>query len=744
MWFSFRNSIYNHGNTEYPFLVETKLHDIQKTHIGGIIWGTPIVDEKNSLYVGTSSGIFYKINSTGDIDWRYSLVSKTDSLIDSAAVIHPLGYVIIPGGDGYLHAVDRHTGKLLWRTKAPHNIDDKIDRSGAIVNSFEGNVQVDIHTGLIYAGNDNSYFYCLDATGKEMWSVKTNMMIWSCAAITDKYVIFGCLDHHIYLVDKKTGTVYYKLNLGAEIKSSPVYLDNYVLIGNSNGDLTCLKIDKNNQLTICWKLDLGTEIYSTCSIKDNHIVACTFMGTIYCIRFHHENPDVIWKFNTYNNICSSPLITGDDQCIVTDSKGMIYAFNLKDGRVTGCCKLNQHSYKTQLNSSPVLDSKGIIHVGGYDGRVYHISYNAIQKNACSHIPKFMLSNKNHLDLEYDGKFIKIYKVRVFYNNKYAPNAVANINTVNSTNGIAEASSDGGYINIFHKFCSDINTTVSLSTYTQTNSWFKDRFQYWPLGSIKQNIQHQFSPIKEWNFGSLSCYDIANLCIIQPKILDTYIPAALDAVAFKMFLLPLDPFTNTITAVMMPAIKQKETDELVIIPEPKKVLLLSGRVNGNILYLRSKKDFAISSMGGTIKFKNFDCFLQVENNVITGEFLASTSCLSIKGNDNNYSFSSELINQLCNPKLVLNGIGVINGIKKGLRYVDNTGYYKVLVSSSDKTLLLHLNIDLSQEHLIVIIYKTKNNEYEFFSGVAKGEIFDSNIKLANIQNFSVFIDGTLCQ
>lgn len=120
-----------------PLLVTKILHPRRPS-----LAGTCVIDAEDSLYVGSSSGKFFKIDNKGQIVWVYNLVSKTDSLVDSAAVIHPSGFVVVPGGDGFLHALNMNTGELIWRLKAPHNVDDKVDRSGVVVNSFDGNVQV--------------------------------------------------------------------------------------------------------------------------------------------------------------------------------------------------------------------------------------------------------------------------------------------------------------------------------------------------------------------------------------------------------------------------------------------------------------------------------------------------------------------------------------------------------------------------------------------------------------------------
>ena len=234
MWASFR---YNNENTGVsPYVskhTNTKNDDVTKVYLGGLIWGTPVTDLKENIYVGSTNKRFYCLGNDLQIKWQHRINNRADALIDSAACLHPeLQQVVVPGGDGYLHALDINTGKINWQFHAT-GATDSMHASGVVVNSFEGNVKYSADGSFVYAGNDNDFFYCIDAkTGGLIWKYKTNMMIWTVPAYmnNDKYVVFGSLDGHVYVFDSKTGMSIAKYDTKAEIKASPITQGNDTII----------------------------------------------------------------------------------------------------------------------------------------------------------------------------------------------------------------------------------------------------------------------------------------------------------------------------------------------------------------------------------------------------------------------------------------------------------------------------------------------------------------------------------
>lgn len=704
MWASFRNGPTNFGNTKVPFKQNVSLKTL-KTYVGGIVWGTCVIDHKNALYVGSSNGLFFKIVD-GMIVWKYSLKLKSDSLIDSAAAIHPLGFVIVGGGDGFIHALHMETGKALWVLQAPHSVDD---RSGAIVNSFEGNIQIDPSTGIIYAGCDNGYFYAIDPSGKPIWSYKTDMMIWSCAAISNDIICFGSLDKHFYILNKFNGKLVAKHNVGSEIKSSPLIVDDCIYICNSNGQVCCFK---NNEML--FRKDYGKEIYSSLAYKDGKFVLATFDGKISALK---KNGDIIWTWNTYNNICCSPIISGDNFVIIGDEKGIIYFIDVYTGKLEYMFQAGS----SNINASPAMDQIGVVHVGSYDGHIYHISIQQC-KTIQNYVPKFLTNPTPHLELTFNGSFVKQYKVRVFdKDGKYIPNAAIKHATYEGT-GSMIVSSDGRFLNIIGQ---NIKGSITCKCYKQTDNWFYDRMVLSSPFQIQQNVFQTTIIDKKDVLKNyvLAVWDVFDLKSLQPKILDTYIPAALNAVTFKSIAIVRNE--KEISFLCLPTVRDHMSGKFTVLKEPSKVFLLNGTYDKNIIKLHGK--FVISSMGGTIPFTKFETYMKInpDTNNLEGEFIGTTSCFNIKGNNSTYKFSSELINQLCNPYMKLISIGTMFGRLSSI----SQSSYDINFKNG--------NIYIPENKLVTVVY-LDGDEFKYLCYTQGGVVSVKAYKL-----FYVFIDDEYC-
>jgi hypothetical protein len=142
-------------------------------------------------------------------------------------------------------------------------------------------------------------------------------------------------------------------------------------------------------------------------------------------------------------------------------------------------------------------------------------------------------------------------------------------------------------------------------------------------------------------------------ITQPIVLDTYIPAAMDAQGWRIV------FKSINECVMIPCIP--DIEELFIETDDKSKYITMRYVRYDNIYA-AEGDFELSAMGGTIPFKKFRAFFEIDesNNKISGIFWGLSNCLAIKGNGKNYKFSFDIVNQLCDLYMQLQTVGIFNG------------------------------------------------------------------------------------
>src|SRR5829696_2637371 len=111
-------------------------------------------------------------------------------VVDSSAAIAD-GVVYIGGGDGDLFALDLATGTQRWK----YSTGNIIGESSAAVGP-----------GAVYIGDLGGVFHAVNRTdGKPLWTFKTGSEIKSSPVIVDDVVLIGSYDGHLYGLDAKTG-----------------------------------------------------------------------------------------------------------------------------------------------------------------------------------------------------------------------------------------------------------------------------------------------------------------------------------------------------------------------------------------------------------------------------------------------------------------------------------------------------------------------------------------------------------
>ena len=669
MWTSFRNGAHNNGVSQFSGLVNNN-KDINRVFIGGIVWATAIIDETNNVYVGSSNRMFICITSFGKIKWTYKLSRNIDSLVDSAAVLHPSGLIIIPGGDGIIHALDKSTGIVKWLFRPPQQ-----NYTDVIVNSFEGNIQVNSDNGFIYAGSDNGFLYCIDGYNGELkWSFETKMMIWSCPCLINdnNHIIFGSLDKFVYLLDANTGVIVDKYKSTAEIKSSPVYYNDKVVICNSNGHVMCFDVSKT-KLVLYWVHQFNSEIYSSPAVKDGILVVAKMDGDILAMSI--ENKMIFWIIQVHSPFCSSPIISSNNVIFIGCSNGKLYAFDLFYKHTLGFIDttlfypLHDRHYRKNLNASPALDSSSVIHIGGYDGYIYSIpTYLCLKANIKNNI-----TEKPDLFSIVFSKVIHQFKFNIYDNSDNC--SISSINLKENCPYTIITSSDGKYINFIPKDIFNLdashNIHVSGKYIIQNDRWWKDR-----ISSMFKTIdfsgdvalpaiQYHSTSLENMKDNSVICWNLWDMFSTQPRVLDTYIPAAMNSIGYTSYAFGFhkrDDGKMYFKMILLGSLPGLDNEEFLFIPEKNKIILLNAIYYRGLCFFDSVSNFELSVMGGTLPFDKFKVFAQIDANdfSLTCDFYASASCLKIKGNGETHEFPSDIVNQLCDPSMNVISIGSFKG------------------------------------------------------------------------------------
>jgi outer membrane protein assembly factor BamB len=696
---SFRINEGNTGVCPWPQNSSNKEHSAY--NIGGLIWSSPVTSLCGKFaYFGSSNRKFVCIKvDTNELIWSYSIPNIRDnSLIDSTAAISPCGkMVVIPGGDGALHALNAYTGEVIWqfcvsaKGNPVGNYDDLLNEpvTGVTVASFEGNVKF-MRGDNVIAGCDNGYIYSVDAdTGKLNWSFNAGLMIWGVACIVEsRYILIGGLNGVIYLLDdNENGRLVAKYKCEGDVKGSIAVENQEFFIGSSTGKIYCLKLDiDKGKINKIWSVDTGAEVYSSLAIYKDHVFLANMFGNVYA--FNKKTGKLAWKTYTYNSISSSPCISSDGLLyigtnggrlivIYTDTGAIKSFFTLHKGKVynnNDDISLRNEKY-TALNSSPMLLEDGICMIGSYDGHMYMVNTSIPQNNIqiCPYE-----QNTTHFEIT-STKCCNII-IATLRATKPNTNIFEDVTVINKVNSFAVT--DNNNNNFTDAYRIVISANANSVILIPSNKWVEYMTNYTPEWlNLNINVKftcrpllsdkwiHRYYSIKNANRHIsqrvhiattvtthnnidlyTSSYDVRNGSCTDPVILDTYIPAAFDSLGYVMHFIK-DMSKKLKWVLLIPSLPDDEGNT-VIRDDSRIIILEIISIKNNMFTARNKEAIVLSSMGGT--FPLYDIAISgaydPEHKRFNISMYSNSSCLGIRCNGSTYQFSEKVVNQLCDKNL----------------------------------------------------------------------------------------------
>lgn len=285
------------GNLKWKFLT------------GGKIYSSPAIDSNGVVYVGSEDGNLYAVNPNGTMKWKFPAVGTP-----SCPSIGARGTVYIRSGSD-LYSINPD-GTLKWKYSIG------LAFSSPAIDS----------NGVIYVGGGDWYLYAINPDGTMKWKYKTgvvfSMPLLSSPSIgASNTVYMASVDGNLYAITP-SGTLSWKYKMnGIKTLSSPVIGDgNDVYIGGPDGELYAV----NNDGTLKWTYPT-TYAQSIPAIGEKRIVYIGGTDGLYA----GKDGALIWKFQTSDQIDSSPMISNDGTIYVGCDDGYLYAINSNSQGLAG-------------------------------------------------------------------------------------------------------------------------------------------------------------------------------------------------------------------------------------------------------------------------------------------------------------------------------------------------------------------------------------------------------------------------
>ena len=301
----------------------------------------------------------------------------------------------------FVYAIDLNTGTQIWRfpaEKAESNItffapptlttDGKVlvgsysqggkkpilysldAETGQVLNQFDGAKNNYISSSLvtdggIYAPNADHNLYALDNNLNLRWQFSTERAIWASPISNTncECVYIASMDHHLYAVDAKTGTLRWSSDdLGGALVAPPTFDDQGKLyLGTSDKQMIALDTQNGNQI---WVYNTPGWIWSGASLQDGILYFGDLEGNL--IALDSATGTEKWTVKADGAIVSQPLAY-NDQIYYSTENANVYAVDL-NGAPTWRQETNAKVY------APVVASNDLILVAMSDKDIPLVAY----------------------------------------------------------------------------------------------------------------------------------------------------------------------------------------------------------------------------------------------------------------------------------------------------------------------------------------------------------------------------------
>ncbi len=189
----------------------------------GAIVGDPVISD-DTLYVGSSDGKVHAL-ALSTFTRRWESERLADKLWTSPVVVGDTLYVTT--FDGVIYALSAETGATL-------------DRVFELEAGFATSPVV--HGRIIYAGSFDGHLYAIDIDSAEtVWRFPqggaAGGWFWADPLVHEGVVYAGSLDGRLYLIDAETGDRVGDFDAGSPFVSSPVIMDDVLIVADQSGDV---------------------------------------------------------------------------------------------------------------------------------------------------------------------------------------------------------------------------------------------------------------------------------------------------------------------------------------------------------------------------------------------------------------------------------------------------------------------------------------------------------------------------
>ena len=287
------------------------------------ITGAPSVCD-DEIFFGTEAGDVFCVAQprkngppTGQLVWRYN----TSATVTASPLVTDSGLVIVGSCDSYIYALDRNTGKLVW----------KISTGGPVLASAS-KVGHRIPAGVDTSGKPTS---------------------------RSASVLIGSSDGKLYAIEEVSGQIIWTFTSDGPLTAAPVLYGDRLYLTNRSGSIYALQPATGRQL---WAQRIPGSIAHSPAVDDQRLYVGATEGGVFALD--NATGKITWQCDLRTTLAAAPTLVNGQLMYLASRDGRLWTMDRPSGRV-----VNFHRESEPLTTCAAI-ADGHLLVGGDNGSVY--------------------------------------------------------------------------------------------------------------------------------------------------------------------------------------------------------------------------------------------------------------------------------------------------------------------------------------------------------------------------------------
>jgi outer membrane protein assembly factor BamB len=242
---------------------------------------------EDALYVASSNGRVYSLDKgSGDENWKREDISVLAEKLWTSPVIQG-ETLYVSTFDGHIYTLSTEMGELLdwsFKSQAGFVSSPVIDEDTIFLGSF------DRHLYAVKIGSDVPMWKFPQEKPAGNW-------FWASPIVNEGIVYAGCLDGKLYAIEAETGERLWEFDAGKPIVSSPVLMDNLLIVTDESGTVYVfdLSAELGDEAVPVKHISIGADVRSSFCAQEGLVYIRGEDNWIYVVDI--DKGEVSWKIS---------------------------------------------------------------------------------------------------------------------------------------------------------------------------------------------------------------------------------------------------------------------------------------------------------------------------------------------------------------------------------------------------------------------------------------------------------------